>query len=187
MALPSVADLKTHINIPSSVTADDDELGDVLDAAVEMVAALIGPLESGSVTEVYRGVNSTMLVLRRVPVTEVTAISARYGIDDTVPMTVTDFELDTDTGILRAISGARFLGDYVVTYSAGRVTLPASVRLAVLIVAAHLWETQRVPMQSEGPPGFAGGVEAMTTVSRGFALPNRALELLRPYMTVSLA
>lgn len=177
MALPTVADLKKHINIPADVTADDAELGEVLDAAVELVASMVGPLESGAVTEVHRGVDSRLLVLRQMPATSLTSVSLRYATGETSALTLSDFDLDTEAGIVRLVSGGWLAGTYVVVYDAGRATLPASVRLAVLIVAAHLWETQRVP----GVNRFGSPDEP--SVSRGYAIPNRAAELLAPYRT----
>lgn len=59
-------------------------------------------------------------------------------------------------------------------------TGPAPVRLATLMLLDHLWETQRGPASSPvdddlGAPG-----------TFGFAVPNRVLELLAPYMGAGL-
>jgi hypothetical protein len=53
----------------------------------------------------------------------------------------------------------------------------------VLIIAAHLWQTQRVAGQGEARvPGFgSGGAGAAPGVSVGYAIPNRAAELLETY------
>lgn len=187
MALPTLPDLKQHLNIPSAVTDDDDELETVLDAALEVVAGIVGPLEAETVTEIHRGVNSPLLVLRRMPAAELSSISARYSSTDTTALSLSDYELDSDTGIVRLVNGSGFYGTYVVEYTTGRTDLPASVRLAVLIVAAHLWETQRRPgFTSATPAGFGGsdGVpDASIQTGFGYAIPARAMELLRPYMT----
>jgi hypothetical protein len=66
-----------------------------------------------------------------------------------------------------------------VDYTTGYVPTPAAIRLAVLIVAAHLWETQRGTAALPQPgfdqvPTMAGGA--------GFAFPNRAKELLADYV-----
>jgi uncharacterized phiE125 gp8 family phage protein len=176
VALPTVIDLKAHVGLPSDVTDQDGELADMLDAAIEMVAAIVGPLTSETVTEVHT-VNSGRLILRRMPASSLTAITARHSLTDSLPLTVEEYELDPATGIVTALNGNRFYGTYVVEYAAGAADLPASVRLAILIVAAHLFETQRVP----GVNRF--GSPEDPAVSRGFALPNRAVELLAPYRT----
>lgn len=183
MALPTVADLKAHANIPAASTTDDDELQEFLDAAVEIVEGMVGPLTEGPVTEVHRAVNTDTLVLRRQPASAVTAVSSRYGTSDLTALTLGDYELDADAGLLRAYSGARFYGTYVIEYTAGGIT--ASDRLAVLIIAAHLLETQRVPMQSDAPAGF-GDTVGGAPVGVGYAIPNRALELLKPRMGVTI-
>lgn len=172
MALPTVNDLKVHLNM--SGTASDGELQDTLDAAIEVVEGFVGPLTAGDVTEVHRNVFSSQIVLRQVPAGDLVQVSARNGLVST-PLEASDFELDAATGILRVVMGSGFYGTYEVTFSAGRTTLPASLRLAILIVAAHLWETQRVP----GASRFGGD----SPVPAGFAVPNRALELMAPYRT----
>lgn len=188
MALPNLTDLKRAAQIPAVSTADDEELADALDSAVEMVAGIVGPLLPATVTEVHRNVNSAELVLRKTPVAALTSVSARYG-STLAAQPVGNYELDAETGIVHSLPGSRFWGTYVVEYQAGREFLPASIRSAILIVAEHLIEAQHVPMQGEEamPPGFSGGIDAVTPTGRGFALPNRAIELLRPYATVSVA
>lgn len=189
MALPTVTDLKVHLNIPAAVTDDDAELAEVLDAAIEIVADIVGPLEAAPVTEIHSRVSSGVLVLRGMPAADLTAISFRAGLTST-PLTLSDYELDATSGIVRVVSGSGFYGDYVVEYTAGFDTLPASIRLAVLIIAAHLFETQRMPMQGESfaPTGFGPAAgEVVAPAGRGYALPNRALELLRPYSFTSLS
>jgi uncharacterized phiE125 gp8 family phage protein len=184
VAVPNLTDLKAHLNI--TVDTDDAELQETLDAALELVADLVGPIAEGVVTETHYGMNSGALVLRRMPVAELTAVSSRSGATTTA-LTLDDYELDAATGLVRRVDGGRFYGSFVVTYSTGRESVPASLRLAVLIVAAHLWETQRMPGFQSGdslPAGFGGldGVPDQTMPGRGFAIPNRAQELLRPYL-----
>ena len=180
MALPTVADLKQHINIPADVTTDDDELGDVLDAAIELAESIVGPLTSGTVTEIHRGVSSDVLVLQQMPVGELVAVSSRVGATTTA-LTLGDYELDTETGMVRVAAGTRFAGTYVVEYTAGADTPSASQKLGILIIASHLWQTQRVP----GVNRF--GTPDEPTASPGFAIPNRAVELLAPSQTVTFA
>lgn len=58
--------------------------------------------------------------------------------------------------------------------------VPASLRLAVLIIAAHLWELQRTP---GARTQLYGGSGVSTPLPRGYAIPNRAVELMAPYRT----
>ncbi|WP_372728969.1 hypothetical protein [Nocardioides sp.] len=189
MSLPTLTDLKIHQNITTS--ADDDELADTLDAAVEVVAGMIGPLETSEVTETHRAVSGSTLLLRRLPAGEVTAVSGRpTGFGSFSDLTLADYEVDVSAGVLRMADGGYFYGDYTVTYTSGRESLPASIRLAVLIIAAHLFETQRRPgFTSDAPAGFGGvdGVPDASIPGRGYAIPSRAQELLQPYMRPVIA
>lgn len=59
-------------------------------------------------------------------------------------------------------------------------TSPAPVKVATLILLDHLWETQR------GPATSPLSDEMVTVASAGYAIPNRVLELLAPYMTLGV-
>jgi hypothetical protein len=141
------------------------------------------------VTETHYNVCSDVLVLRGcrwgrwcgvVPLRRVTT-----------PLTLSDYELDPDTGLVRRRLGTRFYGTYTVTYTSGRADLPAAIRLAVLIIAEHLFETQRRPgFTHRRPAGFGGadGIpDATNPVGTGYAIPSRAQELLQPYMMPRIA
>ena len=184
MPLPTVADLRPHIN--STSTADDEELANHLDAAVEMVAGIVGPIDApAAVTETHRDVSSDVLILRRMPVVSLTAVSSRVGATSTA-LTLADYELDAASGLVRAVDGSRFYGTFVVSYTSGREALPASIRLAILIIAAHLWETQRG--SSPSPLSLQQQeFEQTAPVGVGYAIPSRARELLAAYVSPSVA
>lgn len=170
--LPTVDDLKAHVNILT--TTHDAELQDMLDAAVEVVEGYVGPLDGGSVTEThYAPARGLPIVLRQVPVVAVTSVSSSVG----TTYTSSDYVLDGAAGLLRAPYG--WAGDVTVAYTTGRTSLPASIRLAILIVAAHLWETQMGGGNAVPP---YPGADVDGAVPAGFAVPNRAMELLRPYL-----
>jgi hypothetical protein len=177
VALPTLVDLKTYLNITE--TADDGELTDMLDAAVNVVENIVGPLSGTPVTETHYGVAGPFLVLRRVPAASLTAVSVRlYTGMDPVAQDVTAYSVDTDTGVVRLVNGYPLRGDVTVTYSAGYDTVPAAVSLATLIVAAQLWETQRGAM-----PLPANATDDQTSFGVGFApaIPDRAKTLLEPF------
>jgi hypothetical protein len=181
VSLPTLTDLRAQTNITS--TADDGELQDTLDAAIDVVAGIVGPIDDPApVTETHYSVSSDVLVLKRMPVGALTAVSARSGAATTA-LTLADYELDADTGLLRSATGGWFRGTYTVTYTSGRADLPAAIRLAVLVIAAHLWETQR----GAAPVGPLSGDDTFPTPGLGFAIPNRALELLAPYRRPAVA
>ena len=183
MSLPTVTDLKIHDNQTSST--DDNELQDHLDAAIEVVEGIVGPISSGTVTETHYNVSSDVLVLKRMPVASLVSVSSRVGATTTA-LTLADYELDADTGLLRAVSGAGFYGSYTVSYTVGRSALPASIKLAVLIVAEHLWRTQRgvapSPLDVQNQE-----FEQASPSGVGFAVPRRAAELLAAYVQPTVA
>lgn len=186
MSLPTVDDLKAHLDPGDS---GDAELTDFLDAAVEAVEGIVGPVGLATVTETHYGVSSDVLVLRQMPVAALVSVSSRFGATTTA-LTLADYELNLAAGIVRQVSGSGFYGNYTITYSVGREVVPASIQLAILIIAEHLHETQRMPGQtSDRPAGFGGidGVADAGFMPRGFAIPSRAQELLRPYIVPVVA
>lgn len=177
MTAPTLSDLKTHLNIPANDTTNDAELQSVLDAAVELVGQMVGPLAPETVTETHYGLYTGLLVLKRAPVVSVTSIVTTLVSPTTVDPDY--YVLDGASGMVRLLSGRVLAGDHTVTYQAGWLVLPAPIRLATLIVAAHLWDTQRVPGARR--PGFGQAAEPQAATPMGFAIPNRAATLLEPY------
>lgn len=168
MSVISREDFKTHLNIPANVVKDDAEVQRTLDATERHVAALIGPLTTGTSTvAVYT--SGQNLVLPAVRLAGTPVIVDPDG--NTVSVAARDINLLS--GIIR-VPYAR-AGAWQVTVASGAATIPADVELAVLIIGKHLWDTQRVPGR---------GVEA---VPAGFAIPNRAATLLEPYLLPVLA
>ena len=189
LPLPTIVDLKAHLNYPDPAAQDDndDELGYFLSAAIDLVEGMVGPLSPRSVTETHYAVSSDLLVLRKAPVVSLDAITGRpWAGTTTTTFLVSDYLLDTELGIVRSGNGLRLRGDYTVTYTAGRSGLPYGISLATVIIAAHLWATQRgagpSAMSLQGGDDTAGAIVPM-----GFAVPNRAASLLEPYRQVKVA
>ena len=160
----SLDELKDHLNIDSS--RDDGELMLTLGAAVEAVEGIIGPILHREVTEPARTWTGT-LALQQSPVVSVTTLTASDS-----PVT---YSLDTATGILRDVASTAALS---VTYVAGRTVVPDAVRLAILIIAGHLWKTQL----GSAPSTSLQGVEDFAPdLGLGYAIPSRAQDLLAPY------
>lgn len=184
MSLPTLEDLKFETNIPNETS--DDELQVKLDQAIAVVEGLIGPIDSPvPVTETHYNVSSDVLVLRRMPVASLTAVSSRYGAT-TTPLTLGDYELDEASGIVRVANGSRFCGTYTVTYTAGYTDIPADVSGAVVLIAAHLWQTQL----GTGPSALAlqqPDADPAFTPGTGYAIPARARDMLAPYLRASIA
>ncbi len=148
-------DLKTHLNVTRS--DHDSELLEMLAAATRHVEKLIGPLVPQLRTEIVR-----YGFLSRYPVVSVS----------TPGVTVEDAR----TGLVTVPFGTQ------VTYLYGWDGPTPTQRQAILLTAAHLWETQRgtAPTALQGddtPPVFNPALNEL--------VPPRAMQLLLPDMPVS--
>lgn len=162
----SLTDLKAHLNITTSSTAQDDELTHVLTAASELVSKIIGgPLAVTTVTERYSTTSSVLVPSQR-PLVSVTSATADWG--GTVD--ASSYVVDTYSGTITSRYGT--WGSGTLVYTAGLSQVPERVRLAGLIIAKHLWETQR----GSGRPG--DGDNDSWNPTMGYAIPRRAQELL---------
>jgi hypothetical protein len=159
----TVDEVKRHANITTSTSDDEVEL--MRDAAQDAVEGLIGPVLWRTVTQRISANDST-LVLNTTPVLSVTSLTLSGS-----PATYTVI----DGGMLADVTAR---GDVVATYVAGRTVVPGAVRLAALIIAAHLWQTQL----GSAPTQLQDGFNNEPTVGLGYAIPNRAADLLAPYL-----
>jgi hypothetical protein len=91
--LPTLADLKAHANITGT---DDAELQDMLDAAVDVAEGIVGPLSDETVTETHYGMASRLLVLRKAPVSAVTAVASTVPSGTPTTWTSDAYTLDGD-------------------------------------------------------------------------------------------
>jgi len=166
----SLTDLKAHLNIGESSSVDEAELDDILDAATELVQSMVGSFDVATVTETVAVYGGTVL-LSQAP-TGAVAVVDYYG------NAVTGSTVNVTARLLYVPA---VYGPVTVTYPAGTGFVPAGVRLATLIIAAHLWETQRGV--SPSPLSLQGAdVGEFSVPGLGFAIPNRARELLAPYV-----
>lgn len=178
----SVADLRAHLNMDPEATDDDTELALHLVAATEACEGEIGPILRREVTERVTCTGG-VVVATFPPLAQVESLAQVGG------AAIDPVGLDADrSGVIRAASGRRLpRGRYDITYIAGMAAededVPGAVKLAVMIVAGHMWETQR-GRQARG--GFVPGevitpTDQSVLIMSGFSLPRRALELLKPY------
>lgn len=155
-------ELKDHLNITSS--RDDAELMLHLGAAVGAVEGIVGPLTARTVVETARGNGSTVL-LSQYPVVSVTSLT-----ETELPIT---YSTNLAAGLL---SEVYTYGTVEATYVVGRTTIPDDLRLAVLIIAGHLWK-----LQQGATPSALQGDEFDVTPGMGYAIPSRAQDLLAPH------
>lgn len=174
----SLEELKAHLNRNPAIDADyldDNELRTFLSAATRIVENYIGPISVRTFTERFvsnSGVGfSGVITPQRIPLISVTSITPDNGtvINVADPLQVT---VDTDVGVI--LLNLNWVPTGVVVYKAGRVSIPDSAKLAGMIIAAHMWETQN---GGAGLP-FPGDTSQVVISGSGFSIPNRAKELL---------
>lgn len=152
-------------------TDDDEELTEWLVASTECVEELIeGPITPTVFTEFSTTGRSGMISLDRRPLISVASITPdRPGAS---ALSSSLYSVNTDDGVIywRGAYGYRV----VTVYTAGLTVIPRRYRRAGSIIAQHLWM-----VENGGGPAPSPG-ELTLVPGAGFAIPNRAVELLSP-------
>ena len=182
-AVLPLQDGKDMLNIPQAVTTSDTELQSFI-ATIEtsLEAYTGGPIINRTVTSeraVLTGSYTVLQVRQRplVSVTSITSASSGVALDISAGL-----DLDPNAGTIRRKLGYPFYGPYfqwlpamLVTYVAGwGAACPATFNTVARIILKHLWDTQHGP---SARPGM-GGDEMVTLPGWGYAIPDRAAELL---------
>jgi hypothetical protein len=166
--IASAEELKAHMN-RTDIT-DDAELRTHLVAATDWIERAIGgPVSVQTFTE-YVPVSGWWIVPAYKPLVSVTSLTPQLG----AALDSSAFVVDTLRNGIRILWGA-FTGWYTLVYRAGYSPVPERIKLAGLILAAHLWQTQN----GGGGLPYPGDSE-MAHFGQGFAVPNRVKELLAP-------
>ncbi|MFB9378594.1 hypothetical protein ACFFKU_06875 [Kineococcus gynurae] len=162
-----------------TVKADErDRLQLHLDAAELAVIARCGPVAAGEQVMRVRA-SGRNLVVPATNLASVASILDPHG--QAVPVDL------QRSNLLAGVLTVPLRGDgwWTVTATVEGSDTPADVKLATLVIASHLWETQRG--RGARPNLFNGSEDPSAGTPRGFALPARALELLRPYEMPTIA
>lgn len=170
-SIMSLADAKQHLNMSGS-TQFDDELRFFMAATTRALEKARGEaIVRRTVTERLEFFTPwRWFVLTTTPVLSVTSLVRQDAVQTWSP---SDFDIDLEHGKLTILpSGLPVVGQVLATYQAGYAIIPESFQLAADIVLKHLWETQR------GRQGVVLGGEMEQSFGPGFAIPNRAQELL---------
>jgi len=100
-------------------------------------------------------------------------------VDGVMSWDVSGLHLDGDTGVVSVVSVPLLVGHLRWVYVAGRAVIPAHYQRAALIIVEHLWQTERAQSQGAPYPGaYEDSMDGMRRMGVGYAIPNRALELL---------
>jgi hypothetical protein len=191
----SLSAAKAALNLPGTETGDDEELRSLIEAVTATVEAYRGEVIAGrpisepisvrddgmcGIDGVYArgggywaGRSSRRLIFTRTPILSVTSITRPL---DGVTWTSADLVIVDATSGVVSTYGAPFYGDLVASYVAGYQVVPANFTEAAKIILKHLWQTQQTPGMGSrvfGGEDVTGGLAGL-----GFAIPNRAAELL---------
>jgi hypothetical protein len=171
----SLEDAKAQLNIDSTVA--DEELRPFIEATTAIVEretgkAIVRRTVSAELHQLSYG--KTSLFLRQRPVVSVTSIASLDGLTTWSP---SNWYLNGDWGQLIWKSGPYLYGDVLFGYVPGMAVIPANYTRAAAIIIQHLWETQRGTM---GNRRFGGQELDRALTGMGYAIPNRAKELLGP-------
>ncbi|MFJ2719372.1 head-tail connector protein [Streptomyces sp. NPDC087437] len=168
MAIVTLAEVKKQLGIDLDDTSDDSELMLYADGATSALEEHKHEvIERREFTEQVTVGGGSVLRLSHTPVVDLVSV---IGVDSGQEWDTSRLRV-SPSGLVRVLSGPALVGAAEFTYAAGpAVPLPGE-RLAALIVIQHLWETQR---------GRAGAVYGGgdVIVPAGYAIPNRAAELL---------
>jgi hypothetical protein len=174
-AILSLADAKRHLNKTS--TSDDDEIRSWVESITAGIEGLCGTVVVRSFTERHDFRRAGTIVLRRTPA--LTLTSAVPVLTGGTTYEVADLDLDGETGIVQRLDGGVLYGPLRFTYTAGRRIVPAAMTSAARIILQHLWRTQQGPGR---PQRGTDDYDVSEPVQGfGYAIPNRALQLLEPY------
>jgi len=184
LGIVGLAEVKAHLNIPSTSTTDDEELRRFIDAGSDLAEGYVGQVlgRRTFTDELYDG--GTEFIRIRNP--KAISISSVYENDSLVSSTA--YNLDyTGQRLYRIGSGTLYatnsygywtggFNNIKITYVAGYVNPPMSAKQGVLEIIRHLWTTQRGAMNVMGRQ--LSGDELYSTPT--YSLPRRAMELLDP-------
>lgn len=171
----SLADAKTYLKKTS--TSDDDEIRSFIESITAGIEGMCGPVVVRSVTERVDVRRARSVALRAVPALELVSVTALLtggtGYD------TDDLDLDPGTGIVRRLDGGMLEGPLLFVYRVGRLVVPAALTSAARIILRHLWQTRQGPMRPQR--GTADFDVNEPVQGFGYAIPNRALQLMEPY------
>lgn len=190
MATPAAVTLevfKDHLNIPAGNTQDDAEVTRTLIAATSAAEGRgrVGPIIARAFDHRAASTGGVVVLPKR-PLVSIDAVVGTRGGQSLV---AADLGVDKLAGIVEYRDGRGIpSGAFDFTYTAGWFTSVAEVdedvALAVCIIGKHLWETQR---GRQSRPGILGNTSTAQAdpdrVPLGYALPNRAQQLLTPYVS----
>lgn len=175
MSVLTTTEVREHLGGLTVSAASDVRLQSFIDRAEAAVTRRCGPLVSTAVTaRVTSGGDG--LALPQYPVQSLVSVAPVGG----SAYVLSDLYVTPGGVVQWAVMGSSLAaGRYDVTWNAGwaatAAAVPADLKLGVLELIRHLWDSQR-----GGESRSRGGEQEQR--GPGFAFPNRVIELLEPYL-----
>lgn len=182
----SMSAAKTALSIPATSTGDDEEIRNLIEAVTGIVEEYRKEVIARRTVVEHldvpvTGQTSRRLTLHHTPVLSVTSIVRPL---DGATWTTADIVVnDPFAGTILTYHTPFYatpeLGGLTATYTAGYAAIPGHYVEAAKVILQHLWQTRQTP--GMGSRVFGDAIspgEARVMSGLGFAMPNRAAELL---------
>jgi len=182
----SLSRAKRKLKIPPASTEFDEDIRDYIESTTIIVERHVKEtVVTRTVTEEHAvshwawqgaGWGTWQLSLYHRPVRSLTSVQT---VDGLLSWNVSDLHVDPETGVITVVRGSPLRGHLRVVLVAGMAVIPAHYHRASLIIIEHLWQTERSQSEAGPYPGaYEDSMEGLRRRGIGYAIPNRALELL---------
>ncbi len=181
MSVVSLTEAKTHLNMESATAEKETELASFVARAEAAIVARMRELEPTAATARVDGGGRRGLTL---PTGQAIASVQSVTTVGGVSLDMADLFVKESSGVIEYDDGRSFTARaYDVAYTAGFLVTPEDLRLAVLELVRHLWDTQRAGGSRR--VGSGGSDSAANTLpGAAHTLPFRVVELLHPWIGV---
>jgi hypothetical protein len=172
----SLAEARHQLRLTSQ--SGNDDLRTFIAAATVAIEDHVGrKLIRRTITDEKHRRACGTVILKRFPVMSLTSVSTLDGV---TTWNVNDLDVDSDTGIVTAITGPSLRGDIKATYLCGMRVIPVNYLMSARYIVEQLWQTMRPFAGNANLPAgvLEDSLDARSGGLVGFAIPNRALELL---------
>lgn len=187
--LMSLADTKELLRIPAIDTTFDADLRFFLEGVTAVIDHYCGPMVPRQVTERHRTQGERTLMLFNPPVYQ--PVGQAHALVSITPVytwgvpynDLSQLSVDPATGeVTHTIGLPMFHGEYDIVYWAGRAYIRPNVMLGAQVILKHWWAMER---NNGRLTGYGQSAADDVSVLFGFAIPNRALEMLQPDAAVA--
>lgn len=187
--LMSLADTKELLRIPPTDVQFDADLRFFLEGVTAVIDNYCGPMVPRQITERHHTHGGRTLMLRNPPVYQPTGqpnplVSVTPVYTWGVPYNdLSQLSVDHSNGEVTHVIGLPwFYGEYDIVYWGGRAYIRPNVLLGAQVILKHWWAMER---NNGRLTGFTASAADDVSVLFGFAIPNRALEMLQPDAAVA--